>query len=102
MSVKEIDNQNATKANSTRYNAYKIHTNKYIEHDQSKPITTSMKEKGTHKYENACIQAGAIEFSRSGEREPSDAKIFVRLFVLGYKRTKQSRQRVSKNLVSLV
>ena len=43
MSMKEIGNQTT---NTTRDNAYKMNTNKYIEHDVSKPITTRMKEKG--------------------------------------------------------
>ena len=47
MSVKEINNENATKANATSGNAYTIHTiqintNKYIEHVPSKPTTTSI------------------------------------------------------------
>ena len=45
MNMKEIDKQNAT-----RNNAYIIDTNKYIEHDTSKPITTNMREKATDKY----------------------------------------------------
>ena len=50
MSIKEIDSENTTKANATRDNVYTIHTiqmhlNKYIEHDPSKPTTTSMSEK---------------------------------------------------------
>ena len=45
-------------------NVNKIHTNKYIEHEPSKPITTKMREKGEDKYENAHIQAITIEFSR--------------------------------------
>ena len=49
MSVKEIDGQNSTKANATKDNAYKIHINKYIEQDLSKPIITSMREKGADK-----------------------------------------------------
>ena len=71
MSVKQIDNQSATKANATRDNAYNIHTNKYIEHDPSKPITTSMREKGKDKYENAHTKAVEIEFTRRREQEPS-------------------------------
>ena len=47
--MKEIDNQNAMKANAKRINVYKIHTNNYIEHDPSKPITTSIGEKETNK-----------------------------------------------------
>ena len=43
--MKEIDNQNATKANGTRDNAYKIRTNKYIENEPSEPMTISMREK---------------------------------------------------------
>ena len=62
MSVKEIDSQNAT-----RDNAYKIHTNKYIEHDSIKLITTNMRKKGTDKYQNTHTQAVAIEFSRRRE-----------------------------------
>ena len=63
MSLEGIENQHAIKTNATSDNAYKIHTNKYIEHDKSKPITTSIKEKRRHKYNNAHIQAVAIEFS---------------------------------------
>ena len=77
MSVKETDNQNAI-----RDNAYKIHTNKYIEDDPSKPLTTSMREKGTDKYENAHIQAVAIEFSRRRKRETSALRTLVRLLML--------------------
>ena len=43
------------KAKATKDNAYKIHTNKYIEHDPSEPIITSMREKGTDRFENAHI-----------------------------------------------
>ena len=39
MSMKEIDKENARKANATRDNLYTIHTNKYIEYDPSKPTT---------------------------------------------------------------
>ena len=46
------------KANATRDDVYtihktQIHTNKYIEHDPSKPITTSIREKWKDKYTNA-------------------------------------------------
>ena len=51
----------------TTSNVNKIHTNKYIEHDPSEPITTSMRQKGTNKYENAHTQRIAIEFSRRQE-----------------------------------
>ena len=74
MSVKEIDNQNATKSNATRGKASKINTNKYIEHDQSKPITTRMREKWTDKYNNLHIQVVAIGFSRRREQQPSDSR----------------------------
>ena len=47
----------------TTSNVNEIH--KYIEHDPSKPITTSKREKRIDKYENAHIQAVAIEFSRT-------------------------------------
>ena len=60
MSVKEIDNQNATKANAARDN------NKYIEHDPSKPI------KGMR------------------EQEPSASRTFLRLIVFYYKKARQS------------
>ena len=70
----------------------KIHTNKYIEHDLSKPITRSIRKKGTDKYENAHIQAVAIEFSRRREREHSTSRTFVRLKVLDYKRARQGRR----------
>ena len=63
MSLKEICNQNATKAKAVRDNAYKILTNKYIEQDPCKPIIASMKEQGIDKYKNANIQAVAVEFS---------------------------------------
>ena len=50
--MKEIDNENSTKAKATKDNVYVIHTNKQIGHDPSKPTTTSMKEKGIVKYAN--------------------------------------------------
>ena len=51
--MKEIDNENAT-----RGNVYTIHTNKYIEHDPSKPTTATMREKGINKYTNAQTTSG--------------------------------------------
>ena len=77
MSVKKIDNVNTTKANATRGSVYTIHTNKYIEHDPSKPITTSIREKD--KYQNAHIQAVAIDSSRRRVPEPSTLRTFCRL-----------------------
>ena len=65
MNLKEINNQNATKANVTRANAYKIYTNKYIKHHPSKPIAISMR---TDKYKNAHIQTVAKEFLRKREQ----------------------------------
>ena len=62
-------------------NMKKIHTNKYIKHDPSESLTTSMREKRINKYENAHVQAVAIEFPRRQEREPSASRRFVRLFV---------------------
>ena len=61
--MKEIDNENATKANVTRNSVYTIHTtqlhnNKYIEHDPSKPTTTSMRKIGIDKYANVQITIG--------------------------------------------
>ena len=104
--MKEIDDENATKANAIRGNAYTKHTtqictNKYIEHVPSKRTITSMREKGIDKYANAqtimCAKCTsnnivAIEFSRRREHEPSTLRTFVRLFLLDYKRAKQSRQ----------
>ena len=58
-------------------NVSKIHTNKYIQHDPSKLITISMREKGTDEYKNAHIQTVAIKFSRRLEREPSDSGTFI-------------------------
>ena len=51
MSVKEIDNENATKANSTRGNVSTLYTtqaraNKYIEQVPSKPTATTMWQNG--------------------------------------------------------
>ena len=66
MNRNNIDNQNATQANATKDKAYKMHTNKYIKHDPSKPIITNVRkkrqQKGTEKLENAHKQAIAIEF----------------------------------------
>ena len=45
-----------------------------------------MREKGTDKYENAHVQAVAMEFSRRREREPFALRTFVRLFVLNSKK----------------
>ena len=73
-------------------NVHKIHTNKYIERDLSKLITTSMREKGGDKYVDAYIQAVAMKFSRRLERAPSASKTFVGPNVLDYKRAIQSIQ----------
>ena len=78
-----------------------MHANNYIE-----PTTTSKSVKEIDKYSNAGIKkcaectsnnVVAIEFSRRREQESSTSRIFVRLFVMDYK-----RQRVSANSVSLV
>ena len=79
MNVKETENQDATKANATRDNAYKLHTTKYIEHDPNKTITTSMREKGMDNYEKAHIQPVAIEFARNREHKNSAMRTFCRL-----------------------
>ena len=50
--MKEIYNENATKANITRDNVYTNTRHNYIEHDPSKPITTKTKKKGIDKYAN--------------------------------------------------
>ena len=44
--MKELDNVYTI-------NTTQIHTNKYIEHDLSKPKTTSMREKAVNNYANA-------------------------------------------------
>ena len=54
--MKEIDNENVMKANATRDNAYtihatQIHSNKYIEHDPSKPTTTRDGKRDRQVYE---------------------------------------------------
>ena len=54
-----------------------VHTNKYIEHDPSRLITTSMTEKATDKYENGHTQTVAIEFSKRQVRESSASRTFV-------------------------
>ena len=94
--MKEIDNENATRANATRHNLYiihktQIHTNKYIEHNPSKLTTTSMREKGQASMRIHKQQVVAIVFSRRRERECSASRTFVRLIVLNYKRARQSR-----------
>ena len=43
MSVKEIDDDNATRDNVYTIHTTQIHTDKYIEHNPSKPIITSMR-----------------------------------------------------------
>ena len=63
--MKELDNENATKANAIRDNVYTRH--KYIEHDPSRLTTTSMMEKWIDKFANA-QQVVAIEFSRTASR----------------------------------
>ena len=47
MSVKEINNENATKANATRGNVYTICTTRI--HPTRKPTTTSIRENGINK-----------------------------------------------------
>ena len=96
MSMKEIDKQNATEVNAQ----YTRH--KYIEHVPNILTTRiSTREKGIDKYANAqtimCAECTsnngvAIEFSRRREHQPSISRTFVRLFVLHYKRTRQSGQ----------
>ena len=56
--------------------------NKYIEHDPSKLIITSIREKGTDKYKKAHMLVIATELSRSQEQEHSASRTFVRLIVL--------------------
>ena len=59
MSMKEIDNEKATKTNTTRDNVYTIHTtqmntNKYF---VSKPTTTSMRKNDKYSNTQATICA---------------------------------------------
>ena len=56
--MKELYNENSTKAKATRGNVYTVnttqkHTNKYIKHDPSKSTTTSTREKEIDKSANA-------------------------------------------------
>ena len=95
MSIKEIEKANTTKAHATRVSVYTIH--KYIEQLSSKPTTTSIMD---DKYENAHIQDVAIEFSRKRKCEP--LRLFFRLKVCAYKKTRQSNQLVIYNSVSSV
>ena len=55
--MKKIDNASTAKSNATRGSVYTIHNYKYIKY---KSITTRV----TDKYENAYLQAFAIESSR--------------------------------------
>ena len=66
------------------------HTNKYIKHVTSKPITTTIRENGTDEYEHANIQAFAIEPCRMLNREPSILRTFCRLKTCVYKSAWQS------------
>ena len=61
MSLKGIDNVNATKANATKGSVYtihttQIHTNKYIEHVPRKPTTNKQEEKRVCKCMYANVQ----------------------------------------------
>ena len=73
MRMREIDNENATKAYATRGDVYTIHTNKYTEHVPSKPTTTSMREKGINKYTKAqtamCSEFTSNNSSGEGENQ---------------------------------
>ena len=80
--MKEIDNENATKAKATRDIVYTIYTNKYIEHDQRKPTT------------KLHILQVAIEFSRRREHEPLTSRRFV--ILIGLKMARQSRRQLVK------
>ena len=89
MSMKDIDNEDATKANITRGTVYtiqtaQIHTNKYIKYDPSKLTTTVMRE-------IVCECILATEFLRRREHEPSFSRTFIILIVLEYKKARQSR-----------
>ena len=57
---------------------------------QTKPVTTSVREKGTGKYVNGHIQAVAIDFSRRRERELSTLRTYCRVKVCAYKTARQS------------
>ena len=70
------------KANATRANVFKIHTNKSIQHYPIKPIGAKMRVKGTDMYNNTHIQTVAIEFKRRQEQEPSALRTIVELIVM--------------------
>ena len=55
----------------------------------------------TDKCKNLHIQAVAIEFSRRREQESSASRTFVKLIVLDYRRTIQSRRESEKILSAL-
>ena len=104
MSLKEMDNENATKPRGNVYTIHstQIHTNKYTEHIPRKSTTASMREKGIDKYANAqttmcaeCTSNDVLldEFSKWREQEIFTSRTFLRQFVLDYKRVKQSSQR---------
>ena len=69
-----------------------------------------MREKGINKYANAqitmCTQytnnnVVLLEFSRKREHKPSPSIMFVRLFVLAYKRARESKRQSVRNQSAL-
>ena len=98
MTIREIDNGNTTKANTTRGSVYTIHTNEYIEYLPNKPTTTSMSDS---KYDNTHSQAVAVEFSRSREHEPCTLRTLCR-FKVHIQNDNTKRAALSSNSVSLV
>ena len=83
MSVKEIDDDNATRGNVYTIHTTQIHTNTpHLETKNNKHEGKKMRDK----YGNAYIQAVAIEFSRRRER------MFCRLKACVYKMARQSGQ----------
>ena len=82
-------------ANRNKIISTQIHTQKYIEHVRSKPITTSMRVnidgqicERPHNNVYTNKNKVAIEFSRRRKHEHSTSTTFVRLPMWDYKRAK--------------
>ena len=90
-------NATTTKANATKISIYTLtYTSNTFQ------ITQQHQAWGKDKYENAHIQAVAIEFSRKKEGEPSTLRTFYRLKKCVYKEARQCGQWVSYNSISLL
>ena len=89
MTANEVDNASTTKTKATRGSVYTIH--KCTLTNISDIFQINIQQACViDKYENACKQAVAIEFTKRLSYESSTLGTFCRLKVCAYKKARQS------------